>query len=512
MSEPIGVLATLRFAIANRAFSASALLEVANQRLSSAAPLNALITGSTNEAKAHAAAVDAGACPTGALSGLPMAHKDVFCTTGVRTTSGSNMLANFTPPYSATIVTRLLDAGAISLGKTNMDEFAMGSSTEQSAFGACLNPWGSSANPRVPGGSSGGSAALVAARALPFTTASDTGGSIRQPAAFCGVTGLKPSYGRVSRYGMIAYASSLDQAGVIAESAADCALVLQQMAGFDPLDSTSVDAPVPDYSAALKHGAGKLRIGVPRFAQQAGLQAGVLSAVNAALKQLESQGHTLVDIDLRFSDAAVAAYYVIAPCEASSNLSRFDGVRYGYQAKNCATLADLYERSRSEGFGPEVQRRILIGSYALSAGYFDAYYLRAQKVRRLIANAYADAFKNVDIIATPTAPSVAFAIGSTLGDPLQQYLADVFTVGVNLAGLPAISVPCGFSRADNSGADISGADTFRELPVGLQLISPGFTEARLLALAHQYQQLTDFHRQVPPGYSAFPTTAEALRS
>ena len=497
MSTPIGVLETLRAGITSKAFSASALLAAANQRLSDAAPLNAMITHSAELAIKQAAAIDAGTLPLGALSGLPMAHKDVFCTAGVRTSSGSKMLANFTAPYSATIVQRLSDAGAISLGKTNMDEFAMGSSTEHSAFGACLNPWGSSANHVVPGGSSGGSAALVAARALPFTTASDTGGSIRQPAAFCGVTGLKPSYGRVSRYGMIAYASSLDQAGVIAESAADCALVLQTMAGFDPLDSTSVDAPVPDYLAVLKQGAGKLRIGVPRFAEQAGLQAGVLSAVNAALKTLEAQGHTLVDIELKYADAAVAAYYVIAPCEASSNLSRFDGVRYGYRAENCATLAELYERSRSEGFGPEVQRRILIGSYALSAGYFDAYYLRAQKVRRLIANAYADAFKQVDVIATPTAPSVAFAIGSTLQDPLAQYLADVFTVGVNLAGLPAISVPCGFSSA---------------LPVGLQLISPGFTEARLLALSHQYQQHTDFHRVVPPGYTAFPTTAKAINA
>ena len=497
MSTPLGVLETLRDGIASQTFSASALLAAANQRLIDAAPLNAMITRSADKASAQAAAIDSGTHAKGPLSGLPMAHKDVFCTSGVRTSSGSKMLANFTPPYSATVVQRLKDAGAISLGKTNMDEFAMGSSTEHSAFGACLNPWGSKLNPRVPGGSSGGSAALVAARALPFATASDTGGSIRQPAAFCGVTGLKPSYGRVSRYGMIAYASSLDQAGVIAESAADCALVLQTMAGFDPLDSTSLDTPVPDYLAALKQGNGELRIGVPRFAEQAGLQSGVLSAVNEALKTLESQGHTLVDIDLRYSDAAVAAYYVIAPCEASSNLSRFDGVRYGYHAENCTSLAELYERSRSEGFGAEVQRRILIGSYALSAGYFDAYYLRAQKVRRLIANAYADAFKAVDVIATPTAPSVAFAVGSTLHDPLAQYLADVFTVGVNLAGLPAISVPCGFASG---------------LPVGLQLISPGFSEARLLALAHQYQQQTDFHRAVPPGYSAFPSTAEALQS
>ena len=492
----MSVLQTLRAGLADQSITASALLDAALARVTHAAPLNALITDSFSQARVRAAAVDADAHRTGTLAGLPMAHKDVFCTDGVRTTSGSKMLANFVPPYSATIVQRLEHAGAISLGKTNMDEFAMGSSTERSAFGASLNPWGNSENPLVPGGSSGGSAVLVAARALPFTTASDTGGSIRQPAAFCGVTGIKPSYGRVSRYGMIAYASSLDQAGVIAESAADCALVLQHMAGFDALDSTSVDAEVPDYLAAINAGPGKLRIGVPRM-DQAGIQAGVLEAVKQALKTLEAQGHTLVDIDLKYADAAVAAYYVIAPCEASSNLSRFDGVRYGHRAENCKTLVELYERSRSEGFGPEVQRRILIGSYALSAGYFDAYYLRAQKVRRLIARAYAEAFTQVDVIATPTAPTVAFGIGSTLHDPLAQYLADVFTVGVNLVGLPAISVPCGLSG---------------NLPVGLQLISPGFTEAKLLALAHQYQQHSDHHRMLPPGYSAFPTTAKALAS
>jgi aspartyl-tRNA(Asn)/glutamyl-tRNA(Gln) amidotransferase subunit A len=493
----MSVLQTLRAGLAEKSITASALLDAALARVTGAAPLNAVITESFAQARAAATSIDAGANASGALAGLPMAHKDVFCTNGVRTTSGSKMLGNFVPPYSATIVQRLDNAGAISLGKTNMDEFAMGSSTEHSAFGACLNPWGSATNKRVPGGSSGGSAALVAARALPFTTASDTGGSIRQPASFCGVTGIKPSYGRVSRYGMIAYASSLDQAGVIAESAADCALVLQQMAGFDALDSTSVDVEVPDYLAAINAGPGKLRIGVPRMDQVGGVQAGVMAAINQSLKLLEAQGHTLVDIDLKFSDIAVAAYYVIAPCEASSNLSRFDGVRYGHRAENCKTLVELYERSRSEGFGPEVQRRILIGSYALSAGYFDAYYLRAQKVRRLIANAYAEAFKQVDVIATPTAPTVAFGIGSTLQDPLAQYLADVFTVGVNLAGLPAISVPCGLSD---------------DLPVGLQLITPGFTEAKLLALAHQYQQHSDFHRLVPPGYSAFPTTAKALLS
>ncbi len=467
-----------------RGVGAITFVEQSIARAQAAAPLNALISDSF-ESALHSAAAGANqhAHP---LAGIPMAHKDLFCTNGVRTSCGSKMLANFVPPYSATIVEKLASVGAISIGKANMDEFAMGSANEHSYFGAVSNPWNLNC---VPGGSSGGSAALVAARIVPYATASDTGGSIRQPAAFCGVTGFKPSYGRVSRYGMVAYASSLDQAGVIAQSAADCAAVLQVMAGHDVRDGTSLDAPVPDYQKALTQSISGLKIGLPRSifgGAQSGLDSAVLAATRAALLSLEKLGAVLVDIDLAHLDAALAAYYVIAPCEASSNLARFDGVRYGHRCENPKSLNDLYLRSRSEGFGAEVQKRILLGTYALSAGYFDAYYLRAQRVRRLIAQAYQAAFAHVDLIAMPTTPTVAFHKGQPQSDPLSEILADIFTVGVNLAGLPAVSIPAGFSAG---------------LPIGLQLIAPHLAEEKLFCGAHQFQLHTEFHRAVPPAIS-----------
>ena len=474
-----------------RGVRAIEFVEQAIARARAAAPLNALITDSFESALSSAASAN---LPEHPLAGVPMAHKDLFCTNGVRTSCGSKMLANFVPPYSATIVEKLAAVGAVSIGKANMDEFAMGSANEHSYFGAVSNPWNLSC---VPGGSSGGSAALVAARVVPYATASDTGGSIRQPAAFCGVTGFKPSYGRVSRYGMVAYASSLDQAGVIAQSAADCASILQVMAGHDVRDGTSLDAPVPDYQKALTQSVSGLKIGLPRGifgGAQAGLDPAVLAATRSALSSLEKLGAVLVDIDLAHLDAALAAYYVIAPCEASSNLARFDGVRYGHRCENPKSLNDLYLRSRSEGFGAEVQKRILLGTYALSAGYFDAYYLRAQRVRRLIAQAYQAAFAQVDLIAMPTTPTVAFAKGQPESNPLSEILADIFTVGVNLAGLPAISIPAGFSAG---------------LPIGLQLIAPPLAEEKLFCTAHQFQLHTEFHRAVPPNFSTATSGATA---
>lgn len=469
-----------------------AFVEQSIARAQAAVSLNALITDSFQSALAAAASPQAQS--THPLAGIPMAHKDLFCTNGVRTSCGSKMLANFVPPYSATIVEKLDAVGAVSVGKANMDEFAMGSANENSYFGAVSNPWNLS---RVPGGSSGGSAALVAARVVPYATASDTGGSIRQPAAFCGVTGFKPSYGRVSRYGMVAYASSLDQAGVIAQSAADCAAVLQVMAGHDVRDGTSLDVAVPDYQKALTGSVSGLKIGLPRGifgGAQAGLDKDVLAATRSALLSLEKLGAVLVDIDLAHLDAALAAYYVIAPCEASSNLARFDGVRYGYRCENPKSLNDLYLRSRSEGFGAEVQKRILLGTYALSAGYFDAYYLRAQRVRRLIAQAYQAAFTCVDLIAMPTTPTVAFAKGQQQTNPLSEVLADIFTVGVNLAGLPAVSIPAGFSAG---------------LPIGLQLIAPQLAEEKLFCAAHQFQLHSEFHRAVPPIFLSATSGASA---
>ncbi|MFT7387952.1 MAG: aspartyl-tRNA(Asn)/glutamyl-tRNA(Gln) amidotransferase subunit A [Candidatus Endobugula sp.] len=410
------------------------------------------------------------------LCGIPIAHKDLFCTQGTLTTCGSKMLGNFVPPYSATIVENLANAGAVSLGKTNMDEFAMGSSNESSFYGASKNPWNLHC---VPGGSSGGSAAAVAAQLAVASTGSDTGGSIRQPASFCGLTGLKPTYGRVSRWGMVAYASSLDQAGPIARTAEDAAIMLNAMASFDAKDSTSVDIAKPDYKATLNDSIKGLRIGVPAEYFQDGLNNEVATLVNAALVEYEKMGATLHPISLPHTHLAIPAYYVIAPAEASANLSRFDGVRYGYRCKDPKDLMDLYKRSREEGFGDEVKRRILIGAYALSAGYYDAYYRKAQQVRRLIKQDFVDAFTQVDVIAGPVAPNPAFGIGEKSNDPVSMYLEDIYTLPTNLAGLCGISLPCGLTT-DNK-------------PVGLQLTGNYFEEAKLLNVAHQFQQHTDHH-------------------
>ncbi len=436
-----------------------------------------LAIGQAREADRRLAAGTAGP-----LTGVPLAHKDIFCTKGVRTSCGSRMLDGFVAPYDATVVERTATAGMVTLGKTNMDEFAMGSSNETSFYGPVKNPWDLE---RVPGGSSGGSAAAVAARLAPLATGTDTGGSIRQPAALCGLTGLKPSYGRVSRYGMIAFASSLDQGGPIARSAADAALLLGAMAGFDPRDSTSVDQPVDDYSRGLDQSLEGLRIGLPTEYFGQGLDAAVAEAIRAAVRELEAQGARIKDISLPNTELAVPAYYVVAPAECSSNLSRFDGIRYGYRCQDPVNLEDLYKRSRGEGFGAEVKRRIMIGTYALSAGYYDAYYLKAQQVRRLIAGDFSRAFQEVDVILGPTSPTPAFRLGEKTGDPVTMYLSDIYTIAVTLAGLPGLSIPAG---------------TANGLPVGLQLIGGYFQEARLLNIAHRYQQATDWHTRVPPGF------------
>ncbi len=415
------------------------------------------------------------------LLGVPIAHKDIFCTQGVRTSCGSKMLENFVPPYNATVVEKFNTAGAVCLGKTNMDEFAMGSSNENSYFGAVANPWDTDC---VPGGSSGGSAAAVAARLVPATTGTDTGGSIRQPAAFCGITGIKPTYGRVSRYGMIAFASSLDQGGPMATTAEDCALLLEAMSGFDERDSTSIDRPVERYSEVLAQPLSGLKVGLPRQYFSAELASPIADLLQQAIEELKKLGATFVDIDLANQSLAVPAYYVVAPAECSSNLSRFDGVRYGHRCEDPVDLEDLYKRSRAEGFGREVKRRILIGTYALSAGYYDAYYIKAQKVRNLISQDFSQAFEQVDVILGPTTPTTAFKQGENSDDPVAMYLNDIFTIPANLAGLPALSAPCGF---------VDG------LPVGLQLVGNYFEEGRLLNIAHQYQQVTDWHTQVPAG-------------
>ncbi len=447
--------------------------------------LNAFITVTADVALQRADAADKARAngDESLLNGLPIVHKDLFCTKGVLTTCGSNILGNFVSPYDATVVERIDAAGAVMLGKTNMDEFAMGSSNETSYFGPVTNPWNRDLS---PGGSSGGSAAAVAARIVPAGTGTDTGGSIRQPAALTGTVGLKPTYGRVSRYGMVAFASSLDQAGVITRSAEDAALLLGVMAGYDRRDSTSVDHPVPDYLAALAKPVKGLKIGVVRQHFDEGLDAGCEERVKAALATLKEAGATLIEVDLPNIDLSVPAYYVVAPAECSSNLSRFDGVRFGHRADNPQDLLDLYCRSRGEGFGAEVQRRVMTGTYVLSAGYYDAYYLKAQKVRQLISDDFKSAFKNVDVIAGPTAPTTAFAIGEKTDDPVTMYLNDIYTIGANLAGLPGISVPCGF---------VDG------LPVGLQLVGPHFAEETILACAHQYQQLTDWHTKGPEDFS-----------
>lgn len=416
------------------------------------------------------------------LAGIPIAHKDIFCTESVKTSCGSRMLDNFIAPYDATVVANCKQANMVMLGKANMDEFAMGSSNETSYYGPVKNPWNVET---VPGGSSGGSAASVAARLAPVATGTDTGGSIRQPAALCGITGLKPTYGRVSRYGMIAFASSLDQAGPMTRSAEDAAMLLNVMAGFDKKDSTCVDQPVPDYTATLNGKLDGLKIGLPKEYFDEGLDAAVGKAVDEAIKQYQKMGAEIVDISLPNTSTSVSAYYVVAPAECSSNLSRFDGVRFGYRCEDPRDLEDLYKRTRGEGFGPEVKRRIMVGTYVLSAGYYDAYYLKAQKLRRIISDEFKQAFEKVDVIMGPTSPTVAFKIGERMDDPVTMYLSDAYTIATNLAGLPGISIPAGFAN---------------ELPVGLQIIGNYFQEGKLLNVAHQYQQQTDWHKQTPKGF------------
>jgi len=484
--EDRGVAALAR-ALQDRRLSSRELTEAALARIGREdTALNAFITVTPELALAAAAAADARLArgEGGPLTGVPIAHKDIFCTRGVATTCASRMLAGFVSPYDAAVVERLAAAGAVCLGKTNMDEFAMGSSNETSFFGPVRNPWDLE---RSPGGSSGGSAAAVAAGLVPAATGTDTGGSIRQPAALCGITGLKPSYGRVSRYGMIAFASSLDQAGVLAHSAEDTALLLEAMAGFDPRDSTSADMPVPRYTAELGRPLAGRRIGVPPEFFDAGLDADCGARVQEALAVLRGLGAELVEVSLPHLALSVPTYYIVAPAEASSNLARFDGVRFGHRSKAAGSIEELYKRSRQEGFGAEVRRRIMTGTYVLSAGYYDAYYLQAQKVRRLIAGDLRSAFAKVDVIAGPTTPTPAFRLGEKTGDPVQMYLNDIYTIAVNLAGVPGISVPCGFARG---------------LPVGLQLIGPAFGEAAVLNVAHQYQCATDWHRRQPPAQPA----------
>jgi aspartyl-tRNA(Asn)/glutamyl-tRNA(Gln) amidotransferase subunit A len=446
--------------------------------------LNAFISVDPEKSLAQARAADELIAKGRAqpLTGIPVAHKDIFVARDWLTTCGSKILSNFVGPYDAHLIERFNGAGAVILGKTNMDEFAMGSSSESSFYGPVRNPWDPEC---VPGGSSGGSAAAVAARMAPAATGTDTGGSIRQPAALSGISGLKPTYGLVSRYGMIAFASSLDQGGPLAKSAEDLALLLNVIAGFDPRDSTSIERPNEDYARDLDQPLTGLRVGVPKEHFGAGLAADVGAAVEAALAQLEKLGARRIPIELPNSSLSVPAYYVIAPAEASSNLSRFDGARYGYRAKDYSDLADMYRKTRAEGFGAEVRRRILIGTYVLSHGYYDAYYLKAQKIRRLIAGDFTEAFKRCDVVIGPTSPTVAFKIGAKTADPVQMYLNDIYTIPANLAGLPAASIPCGFGAGG--------------LPVGLHLVGNYFSESKILNVAHRYQRETDWHRREPAG-------------
>lgn len=446
--------------------------------------LNSFITVTEETALQNAKAADAlrAAGKAGILTGVPIAQKDIFCTDGIKTTCGSKMLANFISPYDATVVKKFKEAGTVLLGKTNMDEFAMGSSNETSFFGGVKNPWNLEC---VPGGSSGGSAAAVAAGLAPAATGTDTGGSIRQPAALCNLTGLKPTYGRVSRYGMIAFASSLDQGGPLTRTAEDAAILLNAMAGFDEHDSTSVNEAVPDYTKNLNDSIKGLRIGLPKEYFSAGLSSDVAKVIEDSIKQYEKLGAVITEISLPNTALSVPAYYVIAPAECSSNLARYDGVRYGYRCENPVDLQDLYKRSRSEGFGSEVKRRIMIGTYVLSAGYYDAYYLKAQKIRNLIRQDFIEAFKNVDLILSPTSPTPAFKTGEKTSDPVSMYLSDIFTIAVNLAGLPGISIPAGFVN---------------QLPIGVQLIGNLFGEAKLLNAAHCYQKATDWHQRNPEGF------------
>jgi aspartyl-tRNA(Asn)/glutamyl-tRNA(Gln) amidotransferase subunit A len=473
----------LSSALAARKISSVELTQACLARIRAHRDLNAFITVDESLSLAAARRADERRAKgeAGPLTGIPIAHKDIICTRALRTTCGSRMLENYTSPYDAHIVSELDRAGTVMLGKSNMDEFAMGSSTESSHFGPVRNPW---AKGRVPGGSSGGSAAAVAARMTPAATGTDTGGSIRQPAAMTGVCGLKTTYGTVSRYGLVAFASSLDQAGPFARSAADLALLMNAMAGFDARDSTSIERPKEDYGRLLKEQkiAG-LRIGLPREYFGEGIEPGVRKAVEEAVRWFRSQGAQAVELELPNQKLGVAVYYIIAPAEASSNLSRFDGVRYGHRAKEYSDLIDMYSRTRAEGFGPEVKRRILVGTYVLSHGYYDAYYLQAQKVRRLIVRDFQSAFERCDVILGPVAPTTAFEIGAQVDDPVQMYLGDIFTVPASLAGLPGMSIPCGFDEAG--------------LPVGLQLTGSYFSEAMLLGVAQRYQQATDWHLRVP---------------
>jgi aspartyl-tRNA(Asn)/glutamyl-tRNA(Gln) amidotransferase subunit A len=472
-------------ALARKETSSVELTRALLERINKYKDLNAFITVDPERSLAQARAADARIAKGegAALTGVPIAQKDIFCADGWLTTCGSKILSNFVAPYDATVIDKFNQAGAVCLGKTNMDEFAMGSSNETSYYGAVKNPWGTG---RVPGGSSGGSAAAVAARLAPAATGTDTGGSIRQPAALTGLTGLKPSYGRVSRYGMIAFASSLDQGGPICRTAEDCALLLNTMAGFDPRDSTSVDEPVPDYTKSLNDDIQGLRIGLPKEYFGEGLGPEVTQVVQAAIGEYKKLGAQIVEISLPNSKLAIPCYYVLAPAEASSNLSRFDGARYGYRASDYTDLLDMYCKTRAEGFGTEVKRRIMIGTYALSAGYYDAYYLKAQQLRRLIAEDFKQAFEACDVIMGPATPTTAFKIGEKTDDPVAMYLNDIYTVPINLAGLPGMSIPAGFDAAG--------------LPVGLQLVGKYFDEARLLNVAHRYQQATDWHQRMPKGF------------
>lgn len=416
------------------------------------------------------------------LTGIPIAQKDIFCTQGVKTSCGSKMLDNFIAPYSATLIRHFENHGAVMLGKTNMDEFAMGSSNEHSFYGPVHNPWDLD---RVPGGSSGGSAAVVAARLAPASTGTDTGGSIRQPASFCGITGLKPTYGRVSRYGMVAFASSMDQAGPMTQTCEDAALMLNTMAGFDAKDSTSVEHPVMDYQSLLNHSLKGLKIGLPKQYFNDKLDPKIGNLIQAAIQELKKQGAVFHEVDLPHSELSIATYYVLAPAEASSNLARYDGVRFGYRCENPKNLEDLYRRSRGEGFGAEVTRRIMTGTFVLSAGFYDAFYLKAQKIRRLVKQDYLEAFKKVDVILGPTSPTTAFKLNERASDPIAMYLADIYTIATNLAGLPGLSIPAGFHEG---------------LPVGLQLTGNYFDEARILNVGHQYQQVTDWHQRIPEAF------------
>lgn len=476
-------LRQLSAALANKQFSSVELIQFFLRQAAALNPsLNAFITLNPEASIAQARQADqrlaAGRADT--LTGIPVAHKDIFCTKGWLTTCGSKMLHNFVAPYDAHVIEQFNQAGAVIVGKTNMDEFAMGSSNETSYFGPVKNPWDVKA---VPGGSSGGSAAAVASRMAPVATGTDTGGSIRQPAALCGVTGLKPTYGLCSRFGMIAFASSLDQAGPIARSAEDCAILLNTMAGFDARDATSLERAKEDYTRELQQPLAGLKIGLPKEYFSSGMNSEVGKAVELALAAYRKLGAVSVDISLPKTELSVPVYYVLAPAEASSNLARFDGVRYGYRAPEYDGLKDMYEKTRAQGFGTEVKRRIMIGTYVLSQGYYDAYYLQAQKIRRIIANDFTEAFKRCDVIMGPTSPSVAFDCGAKSGDPVEMYLNDIYTIAVNLAGLPGMSIPCGFSSNGR--------------PVGLQIVGNYFAEAKMLNVAHQYQLATDWHRRIP---------------